>query len=424
MRYNPKKYTLSNGVSIIIDETPSATVAITINLGFGALNDSVGKYGITHFLEHILCRGTASYPDTDSLTNILDNNGGTKNAYTTYSTFRLSGQILAENLHVLLETFADMLRNSLFDKKHIDTERKIILDEYRRCMDNSSQEFAYFKYKTLFPHVRMEHGILGTPDSISTISAEDLKTHLYNNLSATNTCIVISGAISDDRNRMLEQLEQLFSWIPKRDKDMPNIHLIPSISHNNSRRQKNIKVSLAFKDNASNSTENRFKKSCIALFKNILSRRLTTIIRNETGLTYNISLGKIDVPNTSVHTINTETNPNNLGQIITLIAKICASITNEQPIIESELHRAKMIMRFKKASTMDSVLHRCNLLTDFWQHYHAVYDYYGELEFDNAITVADIMKESKEIFKSEISIITQGPEHNINLKQIWLDNFK
>ena len=423
MQYTPTKYLLSNGISVILDPMPVTTVATIIDVGFGAGIEPSGQYGLAHFMEHMLCRGTKNLPSSDAITNHIGFHGGGHNAYTGYSLLCLTGQILAENLNILLETQADMLRNSLFDETHVNTERKVILDEYRRSKDSRVAEFRWFRHKKLFAGTRMECGILGIPTNIESLTSQHLKKFLTDNLSADNTSIVISGAI-DDEQKLLKDLEKLFSWIPVRRIKKTKYHITHCIAHNNVDDQKNVKLSVCFQDVLPSTIENRPQKVCIALFKSVLKRRLLTEIRNNAGMTYGVSLEKIGEKDVRLHAITTETSVENLDRTIAMIGRTCYEILHNQPITETELQREKMVLRFQRANDLESVSRRCNLLLNFWRQYHAIYDYFGEQDLDIKINVEDIAKAAKDIFTQEISIFTQGPAFDIDLKQIWEDSFK
>lgn len=423
MQYTPKKYTLSNGINVILDPMPTATTAAIINLGFGANIEQPSICGIAHFVEHMLCRGTTNLPTADAITNHIGNSGGIRNAYTSYSQLCLAGHILSENITVLLETLADMLQNSLFAPNDVETERQIILDEYRRSIDNSSKVFTLYKYKMLFSGTRMETGILGTPETIQSFSSQQLKTFLTDNLNAQNMSIVISGAIHNTE-QILTLLNKLFSFVSNGSQNQTNTKISARIAHNNVEIQQNVKLSICFQDQTSNDIESRPLKSAVVLSKQILQRRLFSDIRHNAGLAYGISLGKIGDGTISAHTINTETSIQNIENMITRIAKTCHSIVNAQPITENELQNAKMVIKFKKANTIESAARRCELLSSFWHHYHTIYNYFNELHFDENSTVIDVMNACKGIFVPAISIITQGPSFKSNLEQIWYNNFK
>lgn len=423
MQYTPNKYTLSNGISVILDPMPVVTVAVIIDLGFGAGVEPVGQYGVAHFMEHMLCRGTVNLPSSEAIVNHIGFHGGGRNAHTGYSLLCLTGQILAENLDVLLETQADMLQNSLFDDGHVDTERKVILDEYRRSEDSRVAEFRRFMHKKLFAGTRMEYGVLGIPTDIENLTTQQLKKFLVDNLSADNMSIVISGAIGDEQ-RLLDKLEDLFAWLPVNQVKKAKYNITPCLAHNNVDEQKNVKLSICFRDMLPSTMENRFQKVCVALFKSVLKRRLMTEIRDNAGLVYGISFGKIGEKDVQLHAINTETAVENLRRAVALVARTCYAILYNKPISDTELQREKMILRFQRANDLESVSRRCNLLLSFLQQYDALYDYFYEQDLDIKITVKDIEESVKDIFSQEISIFTQGPSFEADLKQIWYDNFK
>ena len=129
MKYEPILHKLSNGVTVILDPSESATVHANVVFKTGSLDEKPGEYGITHFCEHMLCKGTKRFPSRQSIDDYINDNAGWRNAYTNETCIGLEGGILPENTELLLDLFADQLQNSLFDETVLERERGVISDE-------------------------------------------------------------------------------------------------------------------------------------------------------------------------------------------------------------------------------------------------------------------------------------------------------
>ena len=119
MQFNPTLHKLSNGVTVILDPMDLETVSVKIRFATGSRDETPDVYGITHFCEHMLMKGTKNFPTRKELKDYVENMGGTFNASTSNMSLQIYGRIIAENMDKLLAVFADVLENSLFDQDKI-----------------------------------------------------------------------------------------------------------------------------------------------------------------------------------------------------------------------------------------------------------------------------------------------------------------
>ena len=129
MKFEPTLHKLSNGVTVILDPMDLETAYAKITFMTGSADETPTEYGITHFCEHIFCKGSKRFSTSKERKDFMENHGGTVNAATSSLGLRFYGRIIAENLSVLIDVLTDMLQNALFDEKQIEIERGAILDE-------------------------------------------------------------------------------------------------------------------------------------------------------------------------------------------------------------------------------------------------------------------------------------------------------
>lgn len=421
MKFAPRIHKLSNGLNVILDNFDIATACVEIAIHSGATDESdASEFGITHFVEHMLSKGTHQHPNTmDNTTNIPISIGGVRNAGTTYDKMCLFGRVLAENLDKLLGLFSEQLRDSLFDPHKIEIERGVILDEYRRkTMDNVST-FNIFSYEKLFG----AHNILGTPDTIKSFSREQLMNYFHKILSAQNMTICISGKIIDSE-KTLQHLEQLFGWIPSFPVHHTQQEIIPIVAHNPKNNQANIQLRFAFENTIPTDLQHRPQTLAANRFSFLLGKKLYEIIRNKLGLAYGISTAHFGHTNVYANTINTSTSPQNIDAVIATIARECAAAQQNPKITDDDVARLRMLMTLQFADIMESASKRCGKLLEHWHQYGALYDLMGEMYINDQMTKSDIIDATKDFFTPPVSILTQGPDVNSDLQKIWNDNFK
>lgn len=421
MKFAPRIHKLSNGLNVILDNFDIATACVEIAIHSGATDESdASEFGITHFVEHMLSKGTHQHPNTmDNTTNIPISIGGVRNAGTTYDKMCLFGRVLAENLDKLLGLFSEQLRDSLFDPHKIEIERGVILDEYRRkTMDNVST-FNIFSYEKLFG----AHNILGTPDTIKSFSREQLMNYFHKILSAQNMTICISGKIIDSE-KTLQHLEQLFGWIPSFPVHHTQQKIIPIVAHNPKNNQANIQLRFAFENTIPTDLQHRPQTLAANRFSFLLGKKLYEILRNKLGLTYGVSTTHFGHTNVYANTINTSTGPQNIDAVIATIACECATARMKPDISDDDVARLRMLMKLQFADIMESASKRCGKLLEHWHQYGALYDLMGEMYINNQMTKSDIIDATKDFFTPPVSILTQGPDVNSDLQKIWNDNFK
>ena len=209
MKFEPTLHKLSNGITVILDPMDLETVAIKVSFATGSRDETADTFGITHFCEHMLCKGTPKFPTRKELRDFLENMGGTSNASTSGSSLRFYGRIIAENINVLLEVFADQLKNSLFDVEKIEIERSVILDELRRAQSNNQRKNVDFIETNLFGF--SNYRTLGTVENIKSFTRDQMIDWLKKRLSAKNCTICVSGRI-DDESGLLQRIEDLFDF--------------------------------------------------------------------------------------------------------------------------------------------------------------------------------------------------------------------
>lgn len=424
MKYNPTLHKLSNGITVILDPMDIETVAAKVYFTTGSRDELPNEYGITHFCEHMLCKGTKKLPNKMAIDDYMDYWGGERNAATGISQMFLDGRILADNVNVLLDFFADQLHNSLFDENKIEIERRVICDERRRALDNPDRQFGDFISGRLFNYATFSYRTLGPVENIMSFTRDQMLEFLSRRLSAKNCIICLSGRL-DDPDAILAHIESAFSFLPTHEVlQNSEINYTPTIAHNSLPDKNNNRVRILFPDIWADTVENEYKNICVSRFKRFMIKKLSDVLRQENGLVYGFGGFSVGNENFSVNGFSTETSGQNLGTVVALIAKNAYDIYNDLNITESDLDRYNRKDKLSDANWLESSSARRDALIIEYRKYGRLYDFYKNVSDCESVTPADVVKYSRGYFDGPMSILTQGADFDGDLKQIWIDNFK
>lgn len=427
MKYSPSLHKLSNGISVILDPMDLETVCVKVYFRTGARDERPNEYGLTHFCEHMLCKGTTRFPAQRDTDEYMDYNGGTKNAGTGNSCLMFYGRILAENINILIDVLADQLQNSLFDPEKIEIERRVILDELRRSLDAPSRQLGDFISKNLFNYATFSSRVIGNVETISSFTRDQMLEFLSRRLSAKNCIIGISGKINNAA-AVLEHLEKAFAFLPTIDvPENEEITYTPMIAHNSKPDKKNIQLRIFFPSVCNtwpDTYENIFKDICVGKFERYIVRELQEVIRRENGLVYGFSGAATGTKEFSVTGFATQTSAENIATVVSLIAKNAYRMYTENTITDEDLIRFERKNKLGDADFLESATNRCDKLIAHYRNYGRVYDFYDIVRMSEKVRRDDVIEYSRGYFSDPMSIITQGSDFEADLGAIWRENFK
>jgi len=133
----PKFYRkiLNNGMTIIFEKRELPVVAVAFAVRNGGINEAISEKGISHFIEHMLYKGTPTR-NAKKIAEEIEKRGGELNGFTDEAITAYWCKIPSKHLNIALEVLADMVKNPLFDQKELEKERKVIFEEIKMRKDN------------------------------------------------------------------------------------------------------------------------------------------------------------------------------------------------------------------------------------------------------------------------------------------------
>ena len=203
-----EKITFDNGLRIILEKIDQAkTCSMGIWVASGSRWENEETAGASHFIEHMLFKGTKSRSALD-IASQIDELGGTLNAYTTkeYTCFYL--RALTDHVTTAFDILADMFTNSKLDEKDISTERGVVLEELAMYEDSPEDLCSDIFYENVFCDDMIGRNILGTRENISSMTADTLIRQMNDCYVPERTVIAFCGNF--DRDTVLEMCEKYF----------------------------------------------------------------------------------------------------------------------------------------------------------------------------------------------------------------------
>ncbi|UCF89084.1 MAG: insulinase family protein, partial [bacterium] len=166
--------TLPNGLEVLVREEPTQKVVeLQVWVGVGSRDEPGGKEGIAHLFEHMLFKGTKTR-GVGEIARTVEGAGGDINAYTSMDHTVYHITIAREYAVTAMEILADAVQYSTFDARELEREKLVVVEEIHRGNDNPSRLFSQELFKTAYEVHPYGRTVIGTPESVSSVSRQDM----------------------------------------------------------------------------------------------------------------------------------------------------------------------------------------------------------------------------------------------------------
>jgi len=279
MQFYRKK--LKNGLTVLFEKRDLPIISIAIAVKFGSAFDSEKEKGISHFIEHMLLKGTKRRT-ARQISESIESKGGEYNAFTSKTLTAVWMKLPSKYLKFSIDLISDVFKNSMFEEKEIEKERKAILEEIKMYHDTPNrhvfEELSKLMYKSPF-------GIsgLGTLETVSKISRQDLMKKFKERYVPDNLILVVVG--NAEFKNIINLAENLFKKSPKRKENY-------SIIKTNGKKEEKRKdidqahFSLGFHFPGLNEKSRYAAEIFHSIFSSDSSSRIFQEIREKRGLAY------------------------------------------------------------------------------------------------------------------------------------------
>ncbi|MBT3321166.1 MAG: insulinase family protein [Anaerolineae bacterium] len=206
------KTTLANGLTLLLKEIHTAPmISSWVWYRVGSRNESTGKTGISHWVEHMQFKGTPKFP-ANILDKAISREGGVWNAFTHLDFTTYYETMPAEKIDFALELEADRMQNSLFDPEEVASERTVIISEREGSENSPMFKLSEVTQATSFRVHPYHHKVIGDMADLESMTRDDLYEHYKSFYAPNNAIMTIAGDFETEK--MLKRVKELFGGIP------------------------------------------------------------------------------------------------------------------------------------------------------------------------------------------------------------------
>ena len=221
----PKHFskTLDNGMQIVVIPMDNGSQVITTDIYYkvGSRNETMGKSGMAHMLEHLSFKSTKKLKEGEFDT-IVKSRGGVNNAATGFDKTHYFIKTASKNLGVSLELFAELMHNLNLTDEEFQKERDVVAEERRLRTDNNPMGYLYFRvFNTHYTYHPYHWLPIGFMEDILSWKIEDIRDFYYRYYQPENAILVVAGDITPES--VFEEANKYFGKIK-------NLHTIPQVT--------------------------------------------------------------------------------------------------------------------------------------------------------------------------------------------------
>ncbi len=314
-----KKFTLKNGVRVVCENIPHVrSVSTGIWIKTGSLNENDQNNGISHFIEHMLFKGTRKR-SAEEIAKSIDSIGGQINAFTGKECTCYYVKTLDEHIDIAMDVLSDMIYNSVFASKNIALEKRVILEEIGMYEDSPEELVHDVLSETVWKGSTIGYPILGTKKSLRAINRKAIDAYMSERYISENMVISIAGNF--DESKLEEMLDSYFNVgkaDPIPEKSPMSVEFRPEICIREKETEQ-VHICIGF-EGIKNGDDKVYSLLAVNnIFGGGMSSRLFQKIREKKGLVYSIYSYPTVYNDAGLFTIYAGMKPENLYEVTNLI---------------------------------------------------------------------------------------------------------
>ncbi|MEI3377907.1 MAG: pitrilysin family protein [Coriobacteriales bacterium] len=403
-----EKTVLDNGITVITESMEGVrSVALGFWVRVGGRDEAPAEYGMSHFMEHMLFKGTKTRSALD-ISAAFDALGAEFNAFTSREYTCFYTRLIDERLKLGFEILADMLVNSTFAHKDIVTEREVVLEEIARSQD-TPEDYVYDVFsKAMFPQDALGCPVLGASDTVSSFDTEEMLRYHQAHYTTGNVTVVACGSV--DHESIVEMAVRCLGGLVtgsrlERDAVQPQDRVMLSCVKKDS-EQANIVLGAP---TIVNNDPRRFVYSLLdIIIGGGMSSRLFQEIREKRGLVYSVYASSQLYEGAGIFEMYAGTRPENIAEVVKVATEQFA-LAAQDGVSEEELARAKelaagsFVLGTESTRTRMSRLGRLAALDLPMDSIDDIIEKY------RVVTLDEVNEAARELFSREMTLAVVSP---------------
>ena len=389
-----QKTKLNNGIRVVTENIPHVkSVSIGIWVKTGSRDECVEENGISHFIEHMLFKGTERR-NAFEIAKEIDSVGGVLNAYTSREYTNFYAKVLEENFDMAIDLLSDIFQNSLFSLEEIERERGVIFQEIKMVEDTPDELIQDLFNQHYFSGHPLGKPILGSFQTINPLTQKEL-TDYFRTYYLCPSRIVVSVAGSLDHDAVIEKLDCTLGTIESHGEQRALSTPEPlAATHVFSKDLEQIHLCMGTRGIAQ-TNPSRFAAYLLnVLLGGSMSSRLFQEVREKRGLAYAVFSYLSSYFDTGILGVYVGTTPDKVNQVIELVIKELRNF-KEIPLEENDLGKAKDQVKGNILLSYESTDNRMSRLAS------------GELYFGRYVPIEEVIAGIEKVSVNDVQQLAQ-----------------
>ncbi len=411
-----KKELLDNGIRVITEEIPHVrSVSLGVWVNVGSRDEAPEENGISHFIEHMLFKGTERRSAKDIAIE-MDSMGGELNAFTSKEGTTYYVKVLDEHLPQAVDLLADIFNNSVFDPKEFERERKVIIEEIKMVKDTPDDLVHELLYESVWRRTPLGQPVLGTKTTIKGITRANCVEYIKRHYVPPD--IIISAAGKFDHDRLMDTLNASFGGrkgrkakaVKKSTSFSPGLKVVE-------RKLEQVHVCIGTKGLPYHDKDRFGIYALNTLLGSSMSSRLFQEIREKRGLAYSVYSYLTSLRDTGLFVIYAGVTPSKAASAVKVISREIKKIKKDG-ISEDELKKVKEQLKGNIVLALENTYNRMSQLAKQELYLGRHYSLDEVISFIDEVDREQVMRLTDGIFDDgKTSVAALGPVTKDTLKR-------
>jgi predicted Zn-dependent peptidase len=346
---------LANGMRVVSDHMPHlGTVALGVWVASGARHERQHEHGISHLLEHMAFKGTARRTAQD-IAEDIEQVGGELNAATSLDATAYYARVLTDDIATALDILSDILQHPLYSEEELERERDVILQEIAATRDSPDDTVYDLALDAAFPDQPLGRPILGTPESVVSVTSADLRNFLASRYRADR--MVLSAAGNVEHEALVRHAEALFGGLHSGEASDPAPACYVGGTRLSAKPFEQAHVIMAFEGPSWHRPEFYAAQVFSGLFGGGMSSRLFQEARERRALCYSIYSSTWGLADTGLFSVHAATGSARMGKLVEVVKTEFERAANDRPS-QREVDRARSQLKAGLLMSLESSVSR------------------------------------------------------------------
>jgi predicted Zn-dependent peptidase len=414
---NVRKEVLPNGLTILTEEMDHIrSVSIGIWVKNGSRHEDPQQNGVSHFIEHMVFKGTTSRSAED-IAREVDSIGGNMDAFTGKETVCFNVKILDEHVPAAMDVLSDMVLNPVFDANEIGREKGVILEEIKMDEDNPDYLVHEIFTQAFYKDHPLGKPILGTKETVRAFDRDMVHSNYSRKFAPGNLIVAAAGNIQHDKfveevARRYQHLKPLANGFHQ---DPPKTYA--RIIMRNKKSLEQVQICMGVPAYSISHPRRYVCYILNTLLGGGMSSRLFQNIREKQGLVYSIFSELNPFQDSGTLAVYAGTSRESAPKVVQQVVQEFAAF-KQSPVSGEELQRAKAQLKGSLMLGLESSTARMSNLARqemYYDHFHTMDEIIAKIE---AVTSEQICEVANELFRSgEIAVTVLGNMNGVKISR-------